>query len=42
MRTSTPRDWSDENYNDNVWNSITRGYGIYIEGGSGVKVKLKP
>jgi len=22
------------------WNSITRGYGIYTEGGSGVKVKL--
>ena len=36
----TARDWSDENHNDNGWNSITRGYGIYTEGGSGVKVKL--
>ena len=40
QRKETSRDWSDENYNDNVWNSITRGYGIYTEGGSGVKVKL--
>ena len=37
---ATARDWSDENYNDKVWNSITRGYGIYTEGGSGVKVKF--
>jgi len=39
-RGQTTKEWSDENYNDNVWNSITRGYGIYTEGGSGVKVKL--
>jgi len=40
LMKETTRDWSDEKYNDNGWNSITRGYGIYTEGGSGVKVKF--
>jgi len=40
-RKHTARDCPDENYNTtSVWNSITRGYGIYTEGGSSVKVKL--